>query len=55
VAPWWRKWASAFESSGGRADEWRFRLELPPIVLKLDRAAGLHHNEITGRSLAMHL
>ena len=55
VAPWWRKWASAFESVGGRADEWRFRLELPPIVLKLDRAAGLHHSELTGRSLSMHL
>jgi hypothetical protein len=55
AAPWWKKWASAFESAGGRADEWRFRIELPPIVLKLDRAAGLHHNEITGRSLAMHL
>ena len=55
VAPWWKKWASAFESAGGRADEWRFRLELPPIVLKLDRAAGLHHNEITGRSLSMHM
>jgi hypothetical protein len=55
AAPWWKKWASAFESSGGRADEWRFRVELPPIVLKLDRAAGLHHNEITGRSLSMHV
>ena len=55
AAPWWKKWASAFESAGGRADEWRFRIELPPIVLKLDKAAGLHHNEITGRSLAMHM
>ena len=51
VAPWWKKWREAFESAGGRADEWRLRAELPPIVEKLDRAAGLNHREITGRSL----
>ena len=51
VAPWWKKWRAAFESAGGRADEWRLRAELPPIVEKLDRAAGLNHREITGRSL----
>lgn len=51
VAPWWKRWRAAFESAGGRADEWRFRAELPPIVAKLDRAAGLDHREITGRSL----
>ncbi|MQA30576.1 MAG: hypothetical protein GEU82_12205 [Luteitalea sp.] len=51
VAPWWNRWRQAFESAGGRADEWRVRAELPPIVQKLDRAAGLNHREITGRSL----
>ena len=51
VAPWWKKWRDAFESAGGRADEWRLHAELPPIVEKLDRAAGLNHREITGRSL----
>jgi SAM-dependent methyltransferase len=51
VAPWWNGWRSAFESAGGRADEWRFRVELPAIVAKLDRAAGLNHRELTGRSL----
>jgi SAM-dependent methyltransferase len=51
VAPWWERWREAFQSVGGRADEWRFRAELPPIVAKLDRAAGLNHREITGRSL----
>ena len=51
VAPWWKKWREAFEAAGGRADEWRLRTELPPIVEKLDRAAGLNHREITGRSL----
>ena len=51
VAPWWKTWQEAFESAGGRADQWRLRAELPPIVEKLDRAAGLNHREITGRSL----
>jgi len=51
VAPWWKRWRQACESVGGRADEWRVRAELPPIVVKLDRAAGLDHRELTGRSL----
>ncbi len=51
VAPWWKKWRAAVESSAGRADEWRIRADLPVIVAKLDRAAGLNHREITGRSL----
>jgi hypothetical protein len=51
VAPWWKSWQRAFEGDGGRADEWRFRPALPPIVQKLDRAAGLNHSEITARSL----
>jgi SAM-dependent methyltransferase len=51
VAPWWNEWRDAFERAGGRADEWRLRIELPPIVQKLDRAAGLNHRELTGRSL----
>lgn len=51
VAPWWNEWRDAFERAGGRADEWRVRIDLPPIVQKLDRAAGLNHRELTGRSL----
>ena len=51
VAPWWNRWGDAFTAIGGRADEWRVTTELPPIVAKLDRAAGLNHREITGRSL----
>ena len=51
VARWWNRWRDTFEAAGGRADEWRLRIELPPIVAKLDRAAGLNHREITGRSL----
>jgi SAM-dependent methyltransferase len=51
VAPWWQTWQRAFQSSGGSAHEWRTRAGLPAIVEKLDRAAGLNHREITGRSL----
>jgi Methyltransferase domain len=51
VAPWWNDWADVFVAAGGRADEWRINADLPPIVTKLDRAAGLNHRELTGRSL----
>jgi SAM-dependent methyltransferase len=51
VAPWWKRWQATVEASGGRSDEWRVRADLPAIVAKLDRAAGLRHREITGRSL----
>jgi len=51
AAPWWPQWERAFIAAGGRADQWRFPVELPPLVAKLDRAAGLSHRELTGRSL----
>ena len=51
AARWWDGWAEAFVAAGGRADEWRFKADLPPLLAKLDRAAGLDHRELTGRSL----
>ena len=48
---WWGGWQLAFAAAGGRADEWRFHVELPPIVAKLDKASGLNHRELRGRSL----
>ena len=51
VAPWWEQWRNTFAAAGGRADEWRFHPDLPAIVKKLDRAAGLDHREVTGRSI----
>jgi len=51
AARWWGTWADAFVAAGGRSDEWRFPAELPPLVAKLDRAAGLKHDQFTGRSL----
>jgi hypothetical protein len=51
VVPWWNEWEAAFRAAGGRADEWRFRAELPPTLKLLDRAAGLDHAQLTARSL----
>jgi hypothetical protein len=51
VSPWWPPWAERAAAQGGRADEWRFRAALPPLITKLDRAAGLDHRELTARSL----
>ena len=50
VARWWDQWKKTVEAAGGRADEWRAHVELPAIVAKLDKAAGLNHRELTGRS-----
>jgi hypothetical protein len=51
VAPWWDGWKERILSAGGRSDQWRFRADLPPLVAKLDRAAGLDHRVLTARSL----
>jgi SAM-dependent methyltransferase len=48
---WWAEWNNAFAARGGRADQWRFEVERPALVAKLDRAAGLDHRRLTGRSL----
>ncbi len=51
AAPWWREWVDAFSPLGGSHAEWRLRAPLPDLVVRFDRAAGLDHREITGRSL----
>ncbi len=53
AAPWWSGWADAFKSDGGRVDRWRVAVNLPERLRLLDRAAGLDHRELTGRSLAL--
>jgi SAM-dependent methyltransferase len=55
VTPWWDQARSRIVSAGGRADEWRFPVELPPLLRLLDRAAGLDHRELTARSLSMNV
>lgn len=51
ISPWWNATASRLASAGGRADEWRFPVELPPLLRLLDKAAGLDHRELTARSI----
>ena len=53
ISPWWRDWARACEHVGGRADEWRFRVELPDLLKRFDHAARLHHEELTARSICV--
>ncbi len=51
LTPWWDETASRFVEAGGRADEWRFAVELPPMLRLFDKAAGLNHRELTARTL----
>ena len=51
ITPWWETTAEHFRAAGGRADEWRFPVTLPPLLSLLDNAAGLRHTELTARSL----
>jgi protein-L-isoaspartate O-methyltransferase len=51
ITPWWEETAARVVAAGGRADEWRFAVDLPPRLRLLDRAAGLDHRELTARTL----
>jgi predicted RNA methylase len=51
VTPWWSDVRMRVEHAGGRADEWDFALDLPPLVATLDKAAGLDHRRAKARSL----
>lgn len=53
LSPWWDEWAEAFVAAGGRDDEWRFQVALPERLALMDKAAGLDHRELTGRSLSV--
>ncbi|HEX6161915.1 MAG TPA: class I SAM-dependent methyltransferase [Vicinamibacterales bacterium] len=51
ISPWWDEWAGEFQKIGGRADTWKARVDLPPIVRRLAKAAGLRPEMLTARSL----
>ena len=51
VSPWWDDVAEQALRAGGRSDEWRIAVDLPPLLRTLDKAAGLNHNELTVRSI----
>jgi hypothetical protein len=48
---WWPRWSEQVEHAGGRADTWRFDVELPPLLRELDRAAGMRHAALKARSI----
>jgi len=51
ITPWWNDTAARIVEHGGRADEWRIAIDLPPLLKTLDHAAGLDHRELTFRTL----
>ena len=51
ISPWWEEWAAAFLQMGGRADEWKIRVDLPPIVKRLAKSSSLRPDALTARSL----
>jgi hypothetical protein len=54
LTPWWREWTAALAPMGAEAREWRFRVDLPPLLRDLDRSAGMDHRELTARTLSLH-
>jgi SAM-dependent methyltransferase len=46
VAPWWQDTAKRLIALGGRADEWKLTIEVPPVVRRLGTAAGLNFREL---------
>jgi predicted RNA methylase len=51
ISPWWDQWAAEFTRMGGRADVWKARIDSPPLVKHLAKAAGLRPEMLTARSL----
>lgn len=49
--PWWDAAAKDVRTAGGRADEWRFPVDLPEPLAKLDHAARLDHRILSVRTL----
>ncbi len=48
---WWDGWRDAVSAAGGREDEWRFHVLLPPRQRTLAKGAGLDPQQLTARSL----
>jgi SAM-dependent methyltransferase len=51
VTPWWDETAARVLALGGRTDEWRIAVDLPPMLKLFDKAAGLNHRELTLRTM----
>jgi SAM-dependent methyltransferase len=48
---WWDGWSKSLVAAGGRDDLWRIEVDLPDRLRLLDKATGLDHRKLTGRSL----
>ena len=53
VVPWWSDVTERVVALGGRADEWKLTVDVPPIVGLLGKAAGLDYRELRFRSLLL--
>lgn len=51
ISPWWDEWAAEFARMGGRADVWKARIDVPPLVKRLAKSSGLRPEMLTARSL----
>jgi SAM-dependent methyltransferase len=51
VAPWWQDTAERLIALGGRADEWKLTIEVPPVVRLLGTAAGLNFRALRFQTL----
>lgn len=51
VSPWWNEWVAAFAPLGGRADEWKFRVEQPAMLKELSHRAGFRRDVLGARSI----
>ena len=51
ITPWWDETVARMATVGGRADEWRFRAEVPDLVARLGKAAGLDYRELRLRTI----
>ena len=49
--PWWPQWCEALEALGGQAKEWSLHLDMPDRLALLDKASGLNHRMMKGRTL----
>jgi SAM-dependent methyltransferase len=53
VVPWWHDMAQRLAAVGGRTDEWKLSVEVPPIARELGTAAGLNYRELRFQTLSL--
>ena len=51
AAPWWDDWAADFAPLGAQVDEWKFRIDLPPMLKELSARAGFNREYLGARSI----